>query len=73
MELVNGGSVFEWIVDSADDPLPEPIMRYFFLQILKGVHHLHAQGFYHADLKLENMAMQVEFISDKTIIDGTRW
>ena len=73
MELVNGGSVFEWIVNSSNVPLPEPIMRYFFLQMLQGVHHLHFQGFYHADLKLENTVMHVEYLSDKTLVCGITW
>ena len=70
MELVNGGCVFDWIVNSSDVPLPEPILRYFFLQMLQGVHHLHSQGFYHADLKLENMVMHVDYLSDKTLVGG---
>ena len=73
MELINGGSGFDWFISSGNSPLSEPSIRYFFLQMLKGVHHLHSQGFYHADLKLENMAMQLDILSDETLVGGEAW
>ena len=73
MELINGGSAFDWIISSGNAPLSEPTIRYFFLQMLEGVHHLHSQGFYHADLKLENMVMRVEYLSEKTFVSGVTW
>ncbi|KAF5301010.1 hypothetical protein FQR65_LT08993 [Abscondita terminalis] len=39
--------------------LPEVKVRYYLYQILKGLNHLHTNGFFHRDIKPENILMKV--------------
>lgn len=41
--------------DSSTVATPEPVARYFFRQILRGLHTLQANGICHRDLSLENI------------------
>ena len=72
MEPVNGGDFFDWVADTGG-PFPESIARYFFLQILQGVHMIHSKGYFHGDLKLENMLLNIDYLSDTTKIGNQPW
>ena len=72
MEPVNGGDFFDWIAFTGG-PFPEPIARYFFLQILKGIVLIHSKGYFHGDLKPENILMKVSYLSDCTRVGDMPW
>ena len=72
MEPVNGGDFFDWIALTGG-AFPENIARYFFIQLLEGVHFIHSKGFFHGDLKPENTMVQVDFLSDTTKIGDKPW
>ena len=40
-EPIYGGDFFDWVVCSGPT-FEEPVCRYFFLQMLMGIHHLHS-------------------------------
>ena len=64
-ELITKGEFYNYVKNSG--PFPESIARYYFMQILDGVRHIHEKGFCHRDLKLENMMLDNLF--DIKIID----
>ena len=39
----------------------EEIVRYYFKQLLEAVDHMHKEGFWHRDLKLENLLLDSKF------------
>lgn len=53
MEYAQGGELFDRIL--ASKYLKPDEARWFFLQLLDGVQHLHQRGVVHRDLKLENL------------------
>jgi hypothetical protein len=58
MPYCDKGDLFELLQDSqnADPPgLTEPQARYWFRQLIAGVHHLHQRGVCHRDLSPENV------------------
>ncbi|XP_019086680.1 PREDICTED: serine/threonine-protein kinase BCK1/SLK1/SSP31-like [Camelina sativa] len=54
MEYVSGGSIHDLIKNSGGK-LPEPVIRSYTRQILKGLVYLHEQGIVHCDLKSQNV------------------
>ncbi|KAJ0261643.1 Mitogen-activated protein kinase kinase kinase 15 [Hirschfeldia incana] len=54
MEYVPGGSIHDLIKNSGGK-LPEPEIRSYTRQILKGLMYLHERGIVHCDLKSENV------------------
>ena len=48
-------------------PFSEKLCRYYFIQILQGLHHIHQQGLCHLDMKLENVLLDSNY--DTKIID----
>ncbi|KAG7537991.1 Protein kinase domain [Arabidopsis suecica] len=54
MEYVSGGSIHDLIKNSGGK-LPEPVIRSYTRQILKGLMYLHDQGIVHCDLKSQNV------------------
>ncbi|CAH8381885.1 unnamed protein product [Eruca vesicaria subsp. sativa] len=54
MEYVSGGSIHDLIKNSGGK-LPEPEIRSYTRQILKGLMYLHDQGIVHCDLKSQNV------------------
>ncbi|KAI9276170.1 kinase-like domain-containing protein [Sporodiniella umbellata] len=63
MELCDQGDLFDYVIkdqEDMNDVRDEAIVKTWFAQILDAVAHMHAQGVYHRDLKLENILLQQE-------------
>ncbi|VEU37491.1 unnamed protein product [Pseudo-nitzschia multistriata] len=65
MPYCNGGDLFGVVVNYAQESggergMPEPVARYWFRQILKGLFHLQSVGVCHRDLSLENILVDNE-------------
>ncbi|CDY17301.1 BnaA10g09350D [Brassica napus] len=54
MEYVSGGSIHD-LIKKSGGKLPEPEIRFYTRQILKGLMYLHGQGIVHCDLKSQNV------------------
>jgi carbon catabolite-derepressing protein kinase len=59
VDLAAGGELFNIIAQTGrfDDELS----RYYFKQMIEGIHHCHEQGVSHRDLKPENIMLDLEF------------
>ncbi|XP_024004494.1 mitogen-activated protein kinase kinase kinase 17 [Eutrema salsugineum] len=57
MEYVSGGSLYDLIKNSGGK-LPEPAIRSYTSQILKGLMYLHERGIVHCDLKSRNVLVE---------------
>lgn len=64
-EMVPGGELFDYVANSG--PFSEPICKYYFKQMLQGVHYIHSKGFSHRDLKPENILLDKLF--DVKLVD----
>jgi len=65
MPYCSGGDLFGVVVQHAEENggeigMPEPVARYWFRQILWGLHHLQSLGICHRDLSLENVLVNEE-------------
>lgn len=65
MPYCSGGDLFGVVVKYAEESggecgMPEPVARYWFRQILWGLHHLQSLGVCHRDLSLENILVDTE-------------
>ncbi|KAG7359834.1 serine/threonine protein kinase [Nitzschia inconspicua] len=65
MPYCSGGDLFGVVVKFAEESggevgMPEPVARYWFRQILWGLHHLQSVGVCHRDLSLENVLVDRE-------------
>ena len=58
-ELIEGGELFHYIANSG--PFKEQECKYFFMQMLQGIHHIHSKGFCHRDLKPENILLTADY------------
>lgn len=58
-EFVEGGELFDYVAICG--AFREPICRFYFKQILMGLHHLHSNGLGHRDLKPENILLDKEY------------
>jgi serine/threonine protein kinase len=63
--MISGGELFDYVANSG--PFSEPICRYYFKQMLQGLHYIHSKGFSHRDLKPENILLDKMF--DVKIVD----
>jgi serine/threonine protein kinase len=56
-ELCEGGDLSGYLMASrsAGKPFSEPIARYFFQQLMDGIHELHSRALYHMDIQMENV------------------
>jgi len=50
MELVTGGELLNRV--NPHEGLPESTARYYFRQLISGLHHCHSCGVFHRDLKV---------------------
>ncbi|CAH8318266.1 unnamed protein product [Eruca vesicaria subsp. sativa] len=57
MEHVSGGSLHDLIKNSGGK-LPEPVIRSYTRQILRGLLYLHGRGLVHCDLKSQNVLVE---------------
>eukprot|EP00550_Attheya_septentrionalis_P011526 CAMPEP_0198301132 /NCGR_PEP_ID=MMETSP1449-20131203/50723_1 /TAXON_ID=420275 /ORGANISM="Attheya septentrionalis, Strain CCMP2084" /LENGTH=403 /DNA_ID=CAMNT_0044003139 /DNA_START=74 /DNA_END=1281 /DNA_ORIENTATION=+ len=60
MPFCRGGDLFGVVItyneeNGGDGGMPEPVARYWFRQILWGLHHIQIRGVCHRDLSLENI------------------
>ncbi|DBA87363.1 TPA: hypothetical protein ACH3X1_004410 [Trebouxia sp. C0004] len=53
-ELVNGPDLLDLLNAAPDKKLPEPMVAYYFQQLINAVIFMHNHGFCHRDLKAEN-------------------
>mmetsp|Transcript_19890 Transcript_19890/g.24553 ORF Transcript_19890/g.24553 Transcript_19890/m.24553 type:complete len:415 (+) Transcript_19890:420-1664(+) len=65
MPYCSGGDLFGLVVEYAEDEgreggMSEPMARYWFRQILSGLHYLQSRGICHRDLSLENILVDHE-------------
>jgi serine/threonine protein kinase len=58
-ELAAGGELFSLLMHSG--PLQEELARFYFAQLLDGLHYLHRKGISHRDLKPENLVLDAQF------------
>lgn len=59
MEYVQGGLLFD--LCQTMGPMKENIGRFFAIQMLQAMDHMHSQRIVHRDLKLENMLLDTNF------------
>lgn len=59
LELVNGGSLFDYVAQAGR--FEEKYARHYFNQLMSGINHIHASGFAHRDIKLENLMLDDRF------------
>ena len=64
-EAIQGGELFDYVANSG--AFSEPICRYYFKQMLLGLHFIHKNGFSHRDLKPENILLDHNY--DLKIVD----
>lgn len=62
MEYIQGGDLFDFIINSSSKKLDEKLALNIFMQMIKAVHYLHCEGFMHRDIKPENFLI---FTDDK--------
>ena len=55
LELITGGELFDKIV--SEGRFTEATARFYFRQLVQGVHYCHSQGVCHRDLKPENLLL----------------
>lgn len=58
LELAKGGDLFDCILKNGG--FTEDTARHFFVQLINGLEHCHAQGIIHRDLKPENLLLTLE-------------
>jgi serine/threonine protein kinase len=60
IELIENGELYEYVA-TAGGPLPEPIVRFYFRQLLSAMHHMTTNSLVHRDLKLDNIMLDNNF------------
>lgn len=58
-ELVGGGEMYHYL--EKDGPFSEGLCRYYFKEMLRGIHYLHTMGFSHRDLKPQNILLDDQY------------
>lgn len=58
-EPIMGGELYQYV--NSTGAFSEKICRYFFKQMLMGLHYLHTRGLCHRDLKPENILLDKNF------------
>ena len=60
-EYLAGGDVLHFMKARSCRPLPEPLARNFFLQLVGAVDYLHKAGIVHRDIKCENILLSADY------------
>ena len=58
-ELITGGELFDYVFHTGS--FSDKICRFYFKQLLLGLHYLHSNGICHRDMKLENILLDKEY------------
>lgn len=73
LEYCNGGSLFEYLLyhnNVLKSPIPEKNIQYILNQIIKGLEYMHRNKTIHRDIKLENILIHFDNISDDSFYNG---
>ncbi|CAK0871712.1 unnamed protein product, partial [Prorocentrum cordatum] len=62
MELVQGRELAEAV--AMDGPMSEKVAQHIFVEVLNGLAHMHSQGVLHRDLKLQNILVTGDKVSE---------
>jgi len=65
MELIKGGELFDFIINSSGSRLDPNTSMSLFMQMIDAVHNMHAEGFMHRDIKPENFLI-IKEVNGKT-------
>ena len=60
MEIIDGGDLFDYIINSPSGRLEERESLYLFKQMVLAVQYMHAEDFMHRDIKPENFLVYVD-------------
>eukprot|EP01016_Furgasonia_blochmanni_P026681 TRINITY_DN28291_c0_g1_i1.p1 TRINITY_DN28291_c0_g1~~TRINITY_DN28291_c0_g1_i1.p1 ORF type:complete len:233 (-),score=39.07 TRINITY_DN28291_c0_g1_i1:60-758(-) len=57
--LAASGDLFRYLEKAG--PLPHPVARYFFKQLLEALHYMHSNDIAHCDLKIDNLLLDENY------------
>ena len=60
MELCTGMSIYHHIKKMPNQRLPEEVCKVIFRHLIMGLGYMHAKGYVHRDIKLDNLLMNIE-------------
>jgi serine/threonine protein kinase len=59
LELAEKGVLIDYLINTGF--LPEDICRFYFLQLVDGIKHIHSHSYVHRDIKTENLLLNADF------------